>query len=146
MAARVEMVSCWASLPDGHNCSADEPVSDDAIINYALQTYKGSASSEALSFRKLSLRVRWRAAHSVRSTSYFIFTHLRPGQINGHVDLMVGDLGRIADRVRGGKKMSMMEDLVVECRRMVSCWASPSQAEEHVSESIIVIYTFWTYR
>jgi len=77
------MVSCWASLPDGHDCSTGEPVSDDTIINHALKTYKGSASSEALSFRKLSLRVRWRAAYSVRSTSYFKYTHLRPDQVNG---------------------------------------------------------------
>lgn len=74
---RVEhVVSCWASLPDGHYCSTDEPVSDNAIINHAFKTYKGSASYKALSFRKLSLRVRWRAAHSVRSTSYFSLTRI----------------------------------------------------------------------
>lgn len=49
------------------------------------------------------MRVRWRAAHSVRSTSYFILTRLRPGQINGYVDLIVADLGRIADRARDGE-------------------------------------------
>jgi hypothetical protein len=45
----------------------DEHVNDVSFhIDHAHQTYKGSTSYEALSFRILSLHVRWRAAHDVR--------------------------------------------------------------------------------